>query len=320
MAGTLTTMKHFHIFLNPQSGQKKARQVWSKLQVLLSENCWQYTLTEISSLSSVKSVIEALDFTKIDGIIILGGDGTVYHLVNDLMNRPDWETVIKIPLGIIPTGTNNGLAKTLLELSGKPNQIEAAMDLIFQGHSHPLDLVKIKQSGRVYYSILSISWGLISDVDIESETLRFLGKIRTDIYAILRILNLRKYPGHFSFLPINSQQWQTFTDQFILIWAMNVPWVDGTMKAAPGINIDDGAMQVLIVREGISRRQLISAFLKLATGEHLCCPQIESYQVQQFRLEPLSQNGIIAVDGEPVQYAPIEVEILPQIGRVFGHK
>lgn len=320
MAGTFRTMKHFHIFLNPQSGQKKSHQVWLKLQSLWQHNHFQYTLTEIFNSSSVQSVINTLDFTQTDGIIILGGDGTVYHLVNHLMNRPDWEKVIKIPLGIIPTGTNNGLAKTLLEFSPNPDLIEAAIDLIFQGKTQPLDFVKIQQSGRVYYSLLSIAWGLISDVDIESEKLRFLGKIRTDIYAILRILNLRKYPGHFSFLPVNSQQWQTFTDQFILIWAMNVPWADSTMKAAPGINIDDGAMQVLIVREGISRRQLISAFLKLATGEHLCCPQIESYQVQQFRLEPLSQNGIIAVDGEPVQYAPIEVEILPQIGRVFGHK
>jgi sphingosine kinase len=34
------------------------------------------------------------------------------------------------------------------------------------------------QSGKTIYSFLSIGWGIMADVDIESERLRFLGEPR----------------------------------------------------------------------------------------------------------------------------------------------
>jgi hypothetical protein len=43
-----------------------------------------------------------MDFTGIDGIVTVSGDGLFYEVLNGIMSRPDWENVIKIPLGIIP--------------------------------------------------------------------------------------------------------------------------------------------------------------------------------------------------------------------------
>ena len=40
----------------------------------------------------------------------VGGDGMLFEIVNGLMKRPDKETAINTPLGLIPAGSQNALA------------------------------------------------------------------------------------------------------------------------------------------------------------------------------------------------------------------
>ena len=55
--------------------------------------------------------------------------------------------------------------------------------------------------GRRHFSFLSLEWGIIADLDIESEALRCLGAARFDVYGAIRGLFLRKYRGKLSWLP-----------------------------------------------------------------------------------------------------------------------
>jgi diacylglycerol kinase family enzyme len=55
--------------------------------------------------------------------------------------------------------------------------------------------------GERRFSFLSLEWAIIADIDIESESLRFLGDARFDVYGALRGISLRKYSGRFSYLP-----------------------------------------------------------------------------------------------------------------------
>lgn len=59
------------------------------------------------------------------------------------------------------------------------------------------------------FSFLSIGWGLISDVDIESERLRSFGHQRFAIWSIHRILRLRTYHGTLSYLPASDKQYSS---------------------------------------------------------------------------------------------------------------
>ena len=50
-----------------------------------------------------------------DGIVIVSGDGLVYEVINGLMKREDGAAAVgRMPIGILPAGTGNGLAKSLL--------------------------------------------------------------------------------------------------------------------------------------------------------------------------------------------------------------
>lgn len=58
--------------------------------------------------------------------------------------------------------------------------------------------------GGRHWQFLSTSWAIVSDVDIESESLRCLGAARFDVYGALRACCLRTYRGRFHYLPADD--------------------------------------------------------------------------------------------------------------------
>ena len=350
--------RRLQILLNPMSGKKKARSIFKRVRPLLEKSYLHFTVTETTSAGHAQAIVEKMALEEFDGLVIVGGDGTIHEVINGLMSRIDWKAAIKKPIGAIPGGTGNGLCKTLLEISGEPYDPISAAFLIAKGKERPLDLARVEQNGRRYYSFLSLSWGIVSDVDISSDRLRYLGSLKNHIYALMRIWSLRTYKGKFSFLPnpgwkpltqveckpldrcsscslalegaiseptlpqlnqpiFQDSRWQVIEDEFVLFWAMNVVWAAHDMKATPHAHLSDGAMDLLVVRRGISKWQLLSAFLSISNGEHISLSHVEYYKVRCFRLEPLTNRGILAVDGEQVDYSSVQMEVLRGIARVL---
>ena len=56
----------------------------------------------------------------------------------------------------------------------------------------------------------------------------------------------------------------------------------------------------------------------MSNGSHLSCPGVEMIPVKAFRIEPAeSTNGHLTVDGENVDYGPIQAEIFPSLATVM---
>lgn len=324
----IASPRHLRIIINPASGKQQASKIFEQVRPLLNKSNLEYTVTETYSAIDTKNLVRNLNLSDTDGLVIVGGDGTIHNAIAGLMSRPDWERAIKTPIGIIPGGTGNGLSKTLLELSGEAYDPLNAAFLIAKGKQQTCDLAAVKQDGREYYSFLSLAWGLVSDADIESEKLKFLGSLRFDIYALMLIGLLRTYRGRFSFIPhpdcpVSQRQdlsqageWHIIEDEFIFLWAMNTPWAAHDMNVTPYAQLNDGAIDVLIMRKGTSRIELLKALLRCGKGNHLTLPHLEYYKVRSLRLEPLTSQGIFVVDGELVDYAPIEMKVIPDLACV----
>ena len=74
---------------------------------------------------------------KVDLVVAGGGDGTLNTVLQGLVGS-------KMPLGILPLGTANDLAKTL----GIPTDLEQACDVIAGGHTRRIDVGRVND---VYY-------------------------------------------------------------------------------------------------------------------------------------------------------------------------
>jgi sphingosine kinase len=350
--------RNLQIIVNPYSGKGQAEKILRKILPIFQHTNLAFSISK-NNLVETEKFIKNLDLSGIDGLVIIGGDGTIHQIINILINRPDWQKYHHIPLGIIPGGTSNGLSKSILELAGQDYDLINATLLIIRGKYQPLDIVKIQQydnknaqhknnNYQNSYSFLSVAWGLISDVDIESDHLRFLGTLKTDIYALFKVLTLNSYQGKIFLLnPINkktlksndlldfnittdfyqldtsynlsSENWQkVISEDFILLWVLNPRWAAYNLKTAPDAEISDGKIDVLILKKGVKKWQILQAFLLCSTGQHIFLDWVEYYQAEGLVLEPLTTSGNLAIDGEKYDYLPIKLTIVQNLINIFS--
>ncbi|PVZ98088.1 hypothetical protein BB558_005924 [Smittium angustum] len=190
------------VLLNPNSGKKKSNDVFNTFcKPIFKLSDVNYSLYETTSPEFAKKFMETEDLSKYTTFVSVSGDGLLNQMINGLLSRKDWEKYRKIPFGVVPSGTGNGLAWTFGY--GWP---ELASISIAKGMIAPMDMMAITRANSdPLFCFLSVTWGYVADTDIESEKLRMLGSLRLEAYGILRLLRLRKYEGRIHYLPVEEQ-------------------------------------------------------------------------------------------------------------------
>uniref|UniRef100_A0A671RKR6 Sphingosine kinase 2-like n=1 Tax=Sinocyclocheilus anshuiensis TaxID=1608454 RepID=A0A671RKR6_9TELE len=287
------------------------------------------------------------DLTQWDALVILSGDGLLFEVVNGLMDRPDWEKAIQTPLGILPGGSGNALAASVHHYTrASPvwgeDLLTSCGFLLCKGLISKLDLISIRlSSGARLFSFLSLAWGFVADVDIESEQFRQIGALRFLLSTLLRLAYLRIYQGKLAFLPAESQResasagfstadsrlpdhllvpleqpvpqdWTLVEErEFVLVLAMFQSHLGEDLLAAPDAHADDGLIHLFYVTAGISRTTLLRLFWAMQSGTHLDwgCTHLVYRRARALRLEPLSEAGVMTVDGERVEYGPLQAQV-----------
>jgi diacylglycerol kinase family enzyme len=93
-------------------------------------------------------------------------------------------------MAVIPAGTGNAMARSLQ----LPDAVAATLNLL-KGQPRPLDLMSVRQEGEpLVWSFLLFMWGLIADIDIESEKYRWAGDARFTLSGVGTLCSLE--PGY----------------------------------------------------------------------------------------------------------------------------
>ncbi|XP_053606173.1 sphingosine kinase 2-like [Plodia interpunctella] len=201
--------KKLLVLLNPKSGTGKARELFqTKVAPILQEAEVPYDLHVTKYAQYAREFVRTRNIYSWRGIVAVGGDGVLFEVLNGMFERLDWQQALsEVPLAIVPCGSGNGLAKTICHQFNEPyiqqNLIGLSMALA-RGKTTPLDVVRIETKTKIMFSFLTVGWGLVSDIDIESERIRALGGQRFALYALARILGLRKYKGVVSYARIKD--------------------------------------------------------------------------------------------------------------------
>lgn len=113
--------------------------------------------------------------------------------------------------------------------------------------------------------------------------------------------------------------WVTLEGDFVLMLAISPSHLGADLVAAPHARFDDGLVHLLWVRSGVSRAMLLRLFLAMENGSHLSlgCPQLGYATARAFRLEPLTPRGVLTVDGEQVEYGPLQAQMHPGMGTLL---
>jgi diacylglycerol kinase (ATP) len=231
-----------------------------------------------------------------DLVILGGGDGTMNAAARGLIEA-------KRPLGILPLGTANDLARTL----GIPEDIELATNVIVQNRRKQIDLGEV--NGNLFFNVASI--GLSADLaaELTSEMKRRFGRVGYAIAAISVLLRAQPFRAT---IESEGKRARALTLQ---IAVGNGLFYGGGMAIDKDAKIDDGTLDLysLEMRRAWKLALMARAF---RYGEHGAWREVRVEHSESFLVRTRTPRSINA-DGELVSRTPAHFRILPKAIEVF---
>ena len=294
-------MKKYYLLVNPKGGHKRGLEIYEKVKHIFSSAGTNITVLHTEYAGHAFDFAKTLDFVGYDGLCAIGGDGTMYELINGMLKRDDNH---KIPIGLITGGTGNSFMYDVDCL----DPIDAAKRIV-QHNLRPLDIAKVNANGKLFYSFNIIGWGLATDAGKLAEKLRWLGGVRYDVASIIEVL---KGKDRIATLTLDEE---VIKENFIFIIGCNTIHTGKAMKMAPLAQLNDGKIDLIIVRK-TSRINLLKLFPKLFSGDHIKSPLVEYRQVENFSIS-LEETNDLTIDGEIIGTTPLNVQMIPKMVNVL---
>ena len=284
------------IIYNPVSGTKSNKAMISQLLNYYKLNNINYFLLKTEYKNHAKEFCANNSLAEYDDLIVCGGDGTFNEVINGVVINKNK----KIPrLGFLPGGTGNSFMHDLNAV--EPNK---AINKIIKNNSDTLDILKLTYNHKTIYSFNIVGWGLVTDILILAEKMRFLKSIRYNVASLFYILTAKG--KKIKFIIDNNK---IYNEKYLFILICNTIHTGKGMKAAPKAKFNDGQLDIVGVKSQISSFQLIKLFTKIFTGKHIHSPFVDYINAQTINLIP-ENNEVLNVDGDARGGTPVKIKIL----------
>lgn len=185
--------KRAWVLVNPQAGPGGADKIFEK-EVRPIFEAARMPLTVIRTTYSGEAVTlaQSLDISQYDIAVPCSGDGLPHEVFNGLSKRPDARKALgKMAVCHIPCGSGNAMS---CNLYGTHRPSLAALAIV-KGVPTKLDLCSVTlQDGERLTSFLSQAYGMIADLDITTEHLRWMGAARFTYGFLTLAIRKKMYP------------------------------------------------------------------------------------------------------------------------------
>ena len=172
------------LITNPKSGILSHEDSLSSVINEFKKYDIEYTLRKTKYAAHAVELVKQTDLKQYDSVCAMGGDGTLFEVLNGMLNRSENE---RIPISIIPNGTGNSFMKTV----GIENVVDA-VGKIYKNETKNLDMMRAVCGENIYYSLNLIGWGMATDISVLAEKLRFFGGQRYNIASVFEIIKNKR--------------------------------------------------------------------------------------------------------------------------------
>jgi diacylglycerol kinase (ATP) len=235
-------------------------------------------------------------------IVAAGGDGTVYEVVNGLLEAKERPAT---RLGLLPMGTGSDLCRTF----GIPREPVSAAAALRRGATRRIDAGRLTCAGpggpTTRYFVNIADAGIGGDVaDLVNRGFRIInGEVTFSLAAVLTLLRWRN-PR--LLLDLDGERLELVSQQVVVA---NCEYYGGGMRIAPGALPDDGLFDVVINGDlGILETLLL--LRKVRAGAHFPHPKLERRSARRVEVSSESRVGVDA-DGERPGDLPAVFEVVP---------
>jgi YegS/Rv2252/BmrU family lipid kinase len=282
-AGTPLTL-----LVNPASAGGKSLKLLPRIEAALDTRRAVFRVERTRSLEhGVDLALAAVESGETP--VVVSGDGLMGVVGGALAGA-------EAPLGLIPAGRGNDLARAL----GIPTEPEAAVETILAGHSRRIDVGEA--NGKRFLGIVSV--GFDSECNRLANETHFLRGDLVYVYSMLRTL-IGWRSARFT-ITVGEER-KRISGYFVDVANNSV--YGGGMWIAPEAEIDDGLFDVVAIEE-VGKLRFLTGLRDVLKGTHLGKDEVSVFRAPRLQLDA-SRPFPVYADGDHLTDLPVSLRVLP---------
>ena len=229
-----------------------------------------------------------------DMVIAMGGDGTLEAVLRGMVGR-------KTSMGILPTGTQNNIAKSL----GIPTDLDEACALIASQHIRKLDVgrVKVKNGKKLFFFELT-AIGLVAALYPEANEVQE-GKLSKLKDVALTLIHHEEEPEVFLTLDDESK----IKVETMLVVVSNAPMFGANFLVAPDASLKDGLLDISVY-PNFSKAELLAYYAKIRDEGFAANEKVQRYRAAKIEIKTNPKMDVMA-DGVMLGRGKVEIKSKP---------
>jgi diacylglycerol kinase (ATP) len=279
-------MRSFTALVNPISGGGRAAQKWAPLAAYINDAGAD---VRVELTRSREHGVEAAHAAAADGrvVVAVGGDGLVRDVAEGVVAAGG-------VMGVVPAGRGNDLARSL----SFPTDVTALAELLLNGTASACDVIDVANTvvvGNVYCGIDSVSNAIIN------RNRRLPAKVVYRLAPVRAILTWRA--PRFT-LTVDGAT--TVVDAHMVVIGNSGAYGHG-LNIVPSARLDDGLLDVLVVRDGPKRA--VASFMRDAQrGTHVARPEVSVHTAREVTIAA-DRSVPVCGDGEELTSLPATARV-----------
>jgi diacylglycerol kinase (ATP) len=298
----MTATPRVALAVNPTSGQGRGARAGAVAASRLRDAGLDVTWLTGQDAAELTARVRASVAAGVDALVVVGGDGMVNLGVSTVAASP-------LPLGIVPAGTGNDVARAL----GLPVDDPAAAagvvgQALADGSRQVVDAARCTwrvggtEHSRWFAGVLGAGFDAIVN-ERANGWRRPRGRSKY-VVAMLRELPVFR-PRPYT-IELDGEVWST---PAMLVAVGNGPSYGGGMRVTPDARMDDGLLDVMVAGP-VSRPEFLRIFPKVYAGTHVEHPSVT---VRRARTVTVASPGIVGYgDGERFGPLPMTMTAVPR--------
>jgi YegS/Rv2252/BmrU family lipid kinase len=278
--------RHIIYIINPISGTRTKKNLQAYIEQRTKEEGIAYDVFPSVANGDYSFLHPLIKEKNSTDIVIAGGDGTISHVVNDLMH-------FNLNFGIIPCGSGNGLALTA-QIQKQPKK---ALDIIFNGTASRVDGFYI--NGQFACMLCGLGFDAKVAHDFAKQPKRGL---TTYIRQVIKnFFSARSYS-----FEVQIPGTTFHTDAFFISIA-NSNQFGNNFTIAPAASLSDGLLDIVILTQQQKLSLLIETLKQVSGRNPLQTGKIKTDKkaVVYFQAEKLvivnNDEAPLHIDGDPAE-------------------
>ena len=298
------------VIVNPQAGNGRTEKIWPNIESALEKSIGSFEVLQTTCRGDATDLSRRILAVDTARIVAVGGDGHLNEVLNGFIEN-DLPVNPEARLSFVMTGTGCDFQRSL-GISGKWQNAAAKLK---DAKVRKIDVGKVTYTAadktqKIRYFDNIASFGLSGAVDhcLEHSRLRdYLGGSPLFLWATIK--TVFTHPNQSIRFRIDDGPEEEICSRLGLL--ANGRYFGGAMYAAPEAELDDGLLDLLMLKE-ISVAKFLWHLPKIYKGTHLKIPEIFFQKVRKFTAES-SEQVILDIDGESPGYLAATFEVLPKI-------